>query len=385
MGSLLGGWRLEAYDSRFEVEVFGCSSSQKVFSCTRGDQDPRDYAHAFITFCHTTKHKKVNTHMTSATQEFKQKVCQKYGWSAQFDVDTNGRWFVDVTVGLNDTRRYVAETVIDGASTVPQQQSQPETDPKGNDNKSGTEGIKRQAKLGIEAASRVALQGLTGRIEHEESKPQKELCQVFHYVELPIYDSLDPKTWHYFWNHKPSMVGIDTEGNQQSPPVLIQIALDDYSILEVPQQGQISSNLYQLLRDPTITKTFCDSTNRDKLSLGIASSPQQDDSGVSSGDHHTTTTSSSSTYGRSTIGLDLPSSIVDLELLAAQVLGPVKVARGVARIATLSMPELAVSIQKPKQGKGSLQGRYSRINRYAMIEQGKAPPLNGLHELSHSP
>jgi hypothetical protein len=321
--------------------------------------------------------------MTAATQEFIQKVCQKYGWSAQFDVDTNGRWFVDVTVGLNDTRRYVAETVIDGASTVPQQQSQPETDPKGNDNTSPEDATKRQTKLGIEAASRVALQGLTGLIEQEESKPQKELCQVFHHVKIPIYDSLDPETWDYFWNHKPSMVGIDTEGNQHSPPVLIQIALDDYSILEVPHQGQISSNLYQLLRDPSITKIFCDSTNRDKVSLGITSSPQKEDSGVSGGDQHTTTTSPrSSSKSSSTIGLDLPSSIVDLELLAAQVLGPVKVARGVARIATLSMPELAVSIQKPKQGKGSLQGRYSRINHYAMIEQGKAPPLKGLHELS---
>jgi hypothetical protein len=322
--------------------------------------------------------------MMSATQDFKQKVCQKYGWSAQFDVDTNGKWFVDVTVGLNDTRRYVAETVSDGASAVPHQQSaQQETGPKGNDHKSAEDATKRQIKLGIEEASRVALQGLKELIEQEESKPQKELCQVFHHVKIPIYDSLDPETWHYFWSNKPSLVGIDTEGNQHSPPVLIQIALDDYSILEVPQKGQISSNLYQLLRDQTITKIFCDSSNRDKVSLGIDSSPQQEDSVVSSGEQHTTTTSQSSSNSNGTSGLDLPSSIVDLELLATQVLGPVKVARGVARITTLAMPELAVSIQKPKQGKGSLKGRFSRINRYAMIEQGKAPPLKGLHELSH--
>ena len=32
----------------------------------------------------------------------------KYGWSATFDKTEDGYWYVDVTVGLHGTRRFVA-------------------------------------------------------------------------------------------------------------------------------------------------------------------------------------------------------------------------------------------------------------------------------------
>ena len=75
--------------------------------------------------------------------------------------------------------------------------------------------------------------------------------------------------------------------------------------------------------------------------------------------------------------------IVDLEQLAAKHLGPVKVARGLGRIATLCMPELAnINIAKPKRNNPGVKGRFANIGRFALIEQGKLPPLRGVGDLS---
>lgn len=249
-------------------------------------------------------------------------MLQRYGWSAEFSKDDDtGYWTCTVTVARNDRRRFVSND------------KSPET-------------IAGQ-KLGQMAASAVALEGLKSEIEKQERKPVKELAQVFP-ERIDVYES-NEENWRYFWNHKPAIVGIDVEGNQLAPPVLVQIATDKYTIIEAPR-GKISTDLERLLRDESIVKVFCDNFgHKDKKCLGI-----------------------------NKISEDLTDGhLVDLEAVTAKLLGPVSVARGLSRIVTLSMPELDVLIRKPKS-----QGRFANVGRFALIEQGKAPPLNSVWDLS---
>lgn len=262
--------------------------------------------------------------MGQATQDFNQKVCHKFGWSAQFDTDDQGNWCVDVTVGLNDKRRFVSNS------------------------KASTETVEGR-KEGKEAACQAALEGLQKEVERQDAKPQLGLGDVFT-QEIAIYNS-NQENWDHFWKNRPTVVGIDTEGNQKTPPVLAQIATDEYTILEIPQSASISENLKRLLQDDRIIKVFCDNfSQHDKKCLGLDVVPEN---GYTKG------------------------SIVDLEAMAMELLGPVTVPRGLARITTLCMPELNVIIGKPRQGKK----RFSNIGRFALIEQGKMPPLRGLHDL----
>ncbi len=63
------------------------------------------------------------------------------------------------------------------------------------------------------------------------------------FAGMPILES-SPVSWAQFWASHPTLVGIDTEGNQRHPPVLVQIATDDLCILEAPTvQHGLSSGL----------------------------------------------------------------------------------------------------------------------------------------------
>jgi hypothetical protein len=262
--------------------------------------------------------------MGKASQEFNQKVCHKFGWSAQFDTDDQGNWCVDVTVGFDDKRHFVSNCK---ASTV-------------------TDEGKKEGK---EAVCQVALEGLQKEVEGQEAKPQLGLGEFFT-QKIAIYNS-NQENWDYFWKHRPAVVGIDTEGNQKAPPVLVQIATDEYTILEIPKSS-ISENLKRLLQDDRVIKVFCDNfSQHDKKCLDLGVFPEND-------------------YTKG--------SILDLEAMAAELLGPVSVARGLARITTMCMPELNVILGKPRQAKK----RFSSIGRFALIEQGKMPPLRGLHDLT---
>jgi hypothetical protein len=259
------------------------------------------------------------------TQELAQNVCQRYGWSCLIAPRReDGRWTCSVRVGAHDTRVFVSAC----------------TDP---DTKEGR-------KQGVAAASAAALDGLKDVIESQESKPVKELSAVFT-RPIDVYES-NNENWDYFWKHKPAVVGIDVEGNQVSPPVLVQVSVDDYTILEAPRNGKISIHLTRLLRDEGVVKVFCDNfAHKDKLCLGI---------------------------DREQIPSDLTRGhLVDLEAIAAQLLGPVKVARGLSRIVVLSMPELGAVIRKPNS-----KGRFKNVGRFILIEQGKKPPLKSIHELT---
>jgi hypothetical protein len=253
------------------------------------------------------------------TQQFQQQVIQKYGWRANFDTDDDGYWFVDVVVGLNSSRYHFQSTSKD-------------------------------PKKGKEVVSSSALKTLAESIAIEEAKPVHELKQVFK-DQIRIYDSRDAETWPMFWKNKPKVVGIDAEGNQKSPPVLVQISTDEYTILEVPKRG-LSSNLQRLLNDDGIIKVFCDNfSNRDKKCLGLHVSKESDFT---------------------------KAPIIDLEVLFGSISGTVKVPRGLSKIVTMCMPELNVRIIKPPQSKSKMKN----IGRFAMIEQGKAPSIHSLRELS---
>lgn len=283
----------------------------------------------------------------SPTQDLQQKVCQKFGWSLVYSkADKNNEgasgtddsspssgycWRADIVTGLgsDQTKTFVT--------------SEPFKD----------------EKEGKAAVSALAMEGLASEVAAWEALPAQELMQVYESTisSMELLDSYNRNSsWLRFWKDPPKVVGIDTEGNQIAPPVLVQIATEDYVILETPRKI-ISKDLERLLQDDSIVKVFCDNfAHKDKKSLGL---PIEEE-----------------TPQRYT----LP-PIVDLESLASKYLGPVKVARGLGKIVALTMAEPRVRIEKPKVAKGAMKGRFSNISRFAMIEQGKAKPLRGLFDL----
>lgn len=274
----------------------------------------------------------------SPTQELQQKICQKNGWSYAFAKLSDNRWQVEVIVGLGGRWTYQTETAIP------------------------------DEKEGKAAVASLALEDLRGYAESLYSSSKTcDLIEAFSHElsGLEILDSHDPRSsWDRFWKNPPSAVGIDVEGNQQRPPVLVQIATPTYVILEAPPPGErISVGLLRLLQDDSIVKVFCDNfAHKDKKSLGILPSTRIPSSAREKQDDDYTNP-----------------PIVDLESLAAQLLGPVQVPRGLSRLVTLLLEDRqGVRIEKPKSSKG----RLGNIGRFAWIEQGKAPPLRGIADLS---
>lgn len=253
-----------------------------------------------------------------ATQELEQGICHRFGWSAHFELSEGGVWVVTVMVGLYERRLFVS----DDAS--------PDT--------------KLGAKQGKRAAAELALAGLQDAVQRELDKPEKSLKDAVHH----LFDGTFITTsWDQFWKNPPTVVGIDIEGNLNSPPVLVQIATEKYVILEAPRQ-ELSHNLQRLIADDGITKVFCDGTSRDKKSLGIENPVDM------------------------TIG-----PVVDIEAVATKHMGPVKVARGLARILASVMPELHFRVQKQTNSV-----KIKDIGRFAKIEQGHAEPLQGIRDLT---
>lgn len=203
-----------------------------------------------------------------------------------------------------------------------------------------------------EATAEHALNGLEGLIKIEDAKEVQELHQAFRNQSIDIYES-NAENWEYFWNHKPAIVGIDTEGNNVRPPLLVQIATHDYAILEVPV-GSLSDDLERLLRDDTVVKVFCDNfSHKDKACLGLE-------------------IKSNESY--------LNGSILDVECMATDIYGEVSVARGLGKILDLLEPKQGVRIGKPRNDKGHRKN----IGRFTWIEQGKAPRIQSVYDLTNS-
>ena len=294
----------------------------------------------------------MNNNMGSSTQNLQQKVCQKYGWSYHYGKDIDGFWYVEVVVGMriSDKYRFTSPNNFNLSSNSTT-----------NNYDDGQMLTKKQKDQRIKAEkdflSAIALESLAPLIAKEEAKKCCQLSDVFP-NPIKIYDSTKHKgaIWKQFWKNPPKIVGIDTEGNQTSPPVLVQISTPDYTILEAPSKNKsISSNLAKLLRNHNITKVFCDNfSHADKIALGMDLPADLSD------------------Y--------IHSPIIDLEVLSSHLFGYTKVARGLAKIVTMSMmPELQnVRIVKPR----ATNQRYKNIGRFALIEQGKARPLRGVSDLS---
>jgi hypothetical protein len=158
--------------------------------------------------------------------------------------------------------------------------------------------------------------------------------------------------WATFWASSPTAVGIDVEGNQQSPPVLVQIATASLVILEVPAPaGALSPDLARLLSDDSIAKIFCEnSAGKDKWCLGLATAAADAD------------------------GMLLAAPVVELEHLANVRIGIAKVPRGFARILTVCYTSgRGVRIAKDAHD--------DSVHFFAAIEQGFCPQLRGLHEV----
>ena len=81
-----------------------------------------------------------------------------------------------------------------------------------------------------EIVSIMALESLAPFIAQEEAKKCCQLSEAFP-TPIQIYDSAtnNGEIWKQFWNNPPAVVGIDTEGNQTSPPVLVQISTLEYT------------------------------------------------------------------------------------------------------------------------------------------------------------
>lgn len=277
-------------------------------------------------FTVVTKAFNTKTSMGPPSQELEQAVCQKYGWSIEYTYSDGGTWLVEIRTSLSNGSRVFSSQTRSGK------------------------------KEGKQEVSAIALQGLQEDILREESKPVRELVQIFP-DPIRIFDSSSSEVWDRFWNETPKAVGIDVEGNQISPPVLIQVSTNDFTIIEVPSKNGLSPNLKKLLEDDTIVKAFCDNfSHRDKKSLGLLSS--------------------TTNYNF------WEPPIVDLEQVIANIMGRSKVPRGLSKIISLCMPELNARIGKPKTSGYKTTGRFRRIGRFAMIEQGKAKSLQSLADLS---
>ena len=134
-------------------------------------------------------------------------------------------------------------------------------------------------------------------------------------------------------------MGIDVEGNLQTPPVLVQVCVQvpeteaEYlCVLELPRSnpdGNLSADLRRLLRDATVAKIFCDGTaGSDKRSLSVDVDLARDGAQF---------------------------ACLDLESLASDLAGATSVSRGLARIFNLAWPDSAFRATKDNKDTSSVR------------------------------
>ena len=265
----------------------------------------------------------------SPKQELEQGICGQHGWSSSYFQAPSSRWCVEVRwgVGPRNGRVFVSDDVSDGAS-------------------------KAGVKKGHAAAAAVAIEGLRDIVYAANSKPTRSIEEAFG----PWFDHTcsvmsGPLGWAKLWEINPTEVFVDVEGNQVTPPVLVQVCVSfpvtsfgerhdrSLCLLEMPNILGLSDDMRRLLGDPKITKVFCDGTSgADFRSLGFI-------------------------Y-----------NFVDVEDIASSLVGATGVKRGLARIMNLAWPNPAVRVTKDKRDKKS-------VLFFAAIEQGKKPRLKELNDI----
>ena len=260
----------------------------------------------------------------SPKQELEQGICGQHGWSSRYYQDDASRWCVEVRwgAGPRNGRVFVSDDVSDAGS-------------------------KAGVKKGHAAAATVAIAGLRDIIDAANSKPTQTIEEAYgaHFDSTCSVMS-GPEGWARFWEMNPTYVAIDVEGNQVTPPVLVQVCVStvhggSLCLLEIPNIEGLSGDMIRLLRDKRITKIICDGTSgADRRSLGI----------------------------------DASDNYADLEDITSSLMGATGVQRGLARILNLAWPQKAVRVTKDQRDKSS-------VFFFAAIEQGKKPRLKGLDEI----
>ena len=260
----------------------------------------------------------------SPKQELEQGICGQHGWSSRYFQDGASRWCVEVRWGAGQREGgiFVSDDVSDAGS-------------------------KAGVKKGHAAAATVAIAGLRDIVDAANSKPTRTIEEAYgaHFDSTCSVMS-GPEGWAQFWKMNPTYVAIDVEGNQVTPPVLVQVCVStvhggSLCLLEIPNIEGLSDDMIRLLRDKRITKIICDGTSgADRRSLGI----------------------------------DASDNYADLEDITSSLMGVTGVQRGLARILNLAWPQNVVRVTKDQRDKSS-------VFFFAAIEQGKKPRLKGLDEI----
>ena len=262
----------------------------------------------------------------SPKQELEQGICGQHGWSSVYYQQKGSmRWGVEVRWGAGPRNGHVF--VSDDVSDA---------------------GSKAGVKKGHAAAATVAIAGLRDIVDAANSKPTQTIEEAYgaHFDSTCSVMS-GPEGWAKLWEMNPTYVAIDVEGNQVTPPVLVQVCVStvhggSLCLLEIPNIDGLSGDMIRLLRDDRIVKIICDGTSgADRRSLGI--------------------------------DVDLDNQ-VDLENITSSLMGATGVQRGLARILNLAWPQKAVRVTKDQREKKS-------VFFFAAIEQGKKPRLKGLDEI----
>eukprot|EP00536_Pseudo-nitzschia_multiseries_P017865 jgi/Psemu1/52940/gm1.52940_g len=300
----------------------------------------------------------------SAVLQF-QTACQQNGWGFLSN-NNNNNWTLDVFYAPKKCKRFV----------VP---------------------VPRTAKIGKSVVSENALREMAGLLALEESKRTVRLADVFP-GKITILDSDERNTWERFWTNPPTEVGIDCEGNQISPPVLVQVSTEDYTILEAPRNGRLSDDLQRLLDTESIVKVFCDNfSDQDKVCLGLLKEKKKVKSKEKSKEkskfskfskepaqkqqqqqrRRQQACTKSSPSGRENDCRSSPNSnststsksdVADIEMMSRDVIGPTNTPRGLSKLLYLCYPELNVRIEKAGKSRSK---RFKLIGRFVAIEQGK--------------
>ena len=267
----------------------------------------------------------------SPKQELEQGICGQHGWSSSYFQAPSSRWCVEVRwgVGPRNGRVFVSDDVSDGAS-------------------------KAGVKKGHAAAAAVAIAGLRDIVYAANSKQTLTIEEAFGaQFDHTCFVTSGPEGWAKLWEINPTEVFIDVEGNQVTPPVLVQVCVSfqmcvsgeqqdrSMCLLEIPNIHRLSDDMRRLLGDQSITKVFCDGTSgADRRSLEI-------------------------------VDFD---NYVDLEDITSSLVGATGVRRGLARIMNLAWPNPAVRVTKDTRDKES-------VLFFAAIEQGKKPRPKELDEI----
>ena len=232
-------------------------------------------------------------------------------------------------MGPRNGRVFVSDDVSDGAS-------------------------KAGVKKGHAAAAAVAIAGLRDIVYAANSKQTLTIEEAFGaQFDHTCFVMSGPEGWAKLWEINPTEVFVDVEGNQVTPPVLFQVCVSfqvcisgeqqdrSMCLLEIPNIHRLSDDMRRLLRDPKITKVFCDGTSgADRRSLEI-------------------------------VDFD---NYVDLEDITSSLVGATGVRRGLARIMNLAWPNPAVRVTKDTRDKES-------VLFFAAIEQGKKPRPKELDDI----